>query len=158
MRHIGARVMTTSDQSVAALLSWYNEPTPIPKAQAVSNALVEWLRATEQLTSEGATPSNIQKRISLTTLMSRIPEVMRAFEALEAISDDLDIDDMIKAVRRIGNKYSSIQSQKRAIAMMVGNYDNTQEKDNELSSAMLAPAHKRKKFGRCKFHDGGKCK
>ena len=46
VRHIGARVMTTSDQSVAALSSWYNEPTPIPKAQAVSNALVEWLRAT----------------------------------------------------------------------------------------------------------------
>ena len=104
VRHIGARVMTTSDQSVAALSSWYNEPTPIPKAQAVSNALVEWLRATEQLTSEGAPPSNIQRRISLTTLMSRAPEVMRAFEALEAMSDDLDIDDMIKAVRRIGNK------------------------------------------------------
>ena len=49
VRHIGARVMTISDQSVAALSSWYNEPAPITKAQAVSNALVEWLRVTEQL-------------------------------------------------------------------------------------------------------------
>ena len=47
--HIGASVMTTSDQSVAALSSWYNEPTPITKAQMVSNALMGWLRTTEQL-------------------------------------------------------------------------------------------------------------
>ena len=47
--HIGARVMTTSNQSVAALTSWYNEPAPITKAQAVSNALVEWLRVTEKI-------------------------------------------------------------------------------------------------------------
>ena len=51
--HIGARVVTTSDQSVAALSSWYNEPTPITKAQMISNALVEWLRVTEQLSAEG---------------------------------------------------------------------------------------------------------
>ena len=160
VRHIGARVMTTSDQSVAALSSWYNEPTPITKAQAVSNALVEWLRATEQLTSEGAAPSLIQQRISLQQLMSKIPEVLRAFEALEAISDDVDIEAMIKAARRIGNKHSSVQSQKRAIAMMVGANSVTHENDgeNENSSAMAAPAHKRKKVGRCKFHDGGKCK
>ena len=158
--HIGARVMTTSDQSVAALSSWYNEPVPITKAQMVSNALVEWLRATEQLTAEGAAPSLIQQRISLQQLMSRIPEVLRAFEALEAICDDVDIADMIKAARRIGNKHTSVQSQKRAIAMMVGSNSVTQHNDeeNENSSAMAAPAHKRKKVGRCKFHDGGKCK
>ena len=158
--HIGARVMTTSDQSVAALSSWYNEPVPITKAQMVSNALVEWLRATEQLTAEGAAPSLIQQRISLQQLMSRIPEVLRAFEALEAICDDVDIADMIKAARRIGNKHTSVQSQKRAIAMMVGSNSVTQNNDeeNENSSAMAAPAHKRKKVGRCKFHDGGKCK
>ena len=118
--HIGARVMTTSDKSVAALSSWYNEPTPITKAQAVSNALVEWLRDIDQLTSEGAAPSVIQQRISLQQLMSKVPEVLRAFEALEAIHDDVSVDDMVKAVRRIGNKHSSVASQKRAIAMMVG--------------------------------------
>ena len=50
--HIGARVMTTSDQSVAALSSWYNAPTPTTIAQAVSNALVEWLRVIEQLSAD----------------------------------------------------------------------------------------------------------
>ena len=158
--HIGARVMTTSDQSVAALSTWYNEPTPITKPQLISNALVEWLRVTEQLSSEGAAPSVVQQRISLQQLMSRIPEVLRSFEMLEAISDDVDVEAMIKAVRRIGNKHSSVQSQKRAIAMMVGSNSVEQENDdkNENSSAMAAPAHKRKKIGRCKFHDGGKCK
>ena len=63
--HIGARVMTTSDQSVAALSSWYNEPTPITKAQAVSNALGEWLRVTEQLRTEGVAPPEVQQRVSL---------------------------------------------------------------------------------------------
>ena len=63
--HIGARRMTTSDQFVAALPSWYNEPILITKAQAVSNALVERLRVTEQLSAEGAAPSEIQQRISL---------------------------------------------------------------------------------------------
>ena len=82
--------MTTSYQSVAALSNWYNEPTPITKAQVVSNALVEWLRITEQLSAEGAAPSEIQQRISLQQLMSRILEVLRAFEALEAAQDDMD--------------------------------------------------------------------
>ena len=120
--HIDARVhvMATPDQSLAALSSWYNEPTPITKAQAVSNALVEWLRDIDQLTSEGAAPSVIQQRISLQQLMSRVPEVLRAFEALEAMHDDVSVDDMIKAVRRIGHTHSSVASQKKAIAMMVG--------------------------------------
>jgi hypothetical protein len=158
--HIGAGVMTTSDQSVAALSSWYNEPTPITRPQMVSNALTEWLRTTEQLSAEGATPSEIQQRISLQQLMSKIPEVLRAFEALEAAHDDVSIELMVKAVRRIGNKHSSVASQKRAIAMMVGasSVTDVDNGDSENSSAMLAPAHKRKKVGRCKFHDGGKCK
>ena len=113
--HIGARVMTTSDQSIAALSSWYNEPTPITKAQAVSNALVEWLRVTEQLSAEGVAPSKIQQRTSLQQLMSKIPEILRAFEALEAAHDDVDVDLMIKSVRRIGNKHSPVASQKRLL-------------------------------------------
>ena len=85
--------------------------------------------------------------------MSRIPEVLRAIEALEAAHDDVDIDLMIKAVTRIGNKHSSVASQKRAIAMMVGTNSVTHENDGEKenSSAMAAPAHKRKKVGRCTF-------
>jgi hypothetical protein len=47
VEHIGARVMTTSDQSVAALTSWNHEPPPNPKAQKESNALTEWHRPTE---------------------------------------------------------------------------------------------------------------
>ena len=126
----------------------------------VSNALTEWLRTTEQWSAEGATPSEIQQRISLQQLMSKIPEVLRAFEALEATHDDVSIELMVKAVRRIGNKHSSVASQKRAIAMMVGANSVTDvgNGDSENSSAMRAPAHKRKKIGRCKFHDGGKCK
>ena len=90
--------------------------------------------------------------------MSRILEVLRAFEALEAISDDVEVEAMIKATRRIGNKHSSVQSQKRAIAMMVGSTLPSSHNDEEDGSAMAASAHKRKKMGRCKFHDGGKCK
>ena len=102
----------------------------------------------------------MQQRISFQQLMSKTPEVLRAFEALEAAHDDVDIDLMIRAVRRIGNKHSSVASQKRAIAMMVGanSVTDVDNEDSENSSAMVAPAHKRKKVGRCKFHDGGKCK
>ena len=71
--------MATSYQSVAAMSSWYNETTPITKVQTVANALVEWLRVTEQLTSEGAAPSIMQQRISLQQLVSKVPEVLRAF-------------------------------------------------------------------------------
>ena len=63
--------------------------------------------------------------------MSKIPEVLRAFEALEAISDEVDIEAMIKATRRIGNKHTSVQSQKRAIAMMVGANSVTHDIDGE---------------------------
>ena len=70
---------------------------------------------------------------------------MRAFEALEAISDDVDIGAMIKATRRIGNKHSYVQSQKRALALMVGANSVTHDNDgeNENSSAMAAPARAR---------------
>ena len=82
-------------------------------------------------------------------------EVLRAFEALEAAHDDVAIELMVKAVRRIGNKHPSVASQKRAIAMIVGANSVTHGNDgeNENLSAMAAPAHKRKKVGRCKFHD-----
>ena len=92
--------------------------------------------------------------------MSRIPEILRAFEALEAAHDDVDVDLMIRAVQRIGNKHSLVASQKRAIAMMVGanSVTGAEAEDFENSSAMVAPAHKRKKVGRYKFHDGEKCK
>ena len=42
--------------------------------------------------------------------------------------------------------------------MMVGSNSVTQNNEEENGSAMAAPAHKKKKVGRCKFHDGGKCK
>ena len=66
----------------------------------------ELLRTTEQLSAEGATPSEIQQRISLQQLMSKIPAVLRAFEALEVAHDDVDVGLMVKSVRRIGNKHS----------------------------------------------------
>ena len=44
--------------------------------------------------------------------------------------------------------------------MVVGanSVTGAEAEDFENSSAMVAPAYKRKKVGRCKFHDGGKCK
>ena len=46
IRHIGARVLTTSDQSVAAPSSWYNDPTPLVKPSAITHSLMVagWLR------------------------------------------------------------------------------------------------------------------
>ena len=31
VRHIGSRIMTSSDQSIATLHAWYNDPTPITR-------------------------------------------------------------------------------------------------------------------------------
>ena len=41
-RHIGSRIMTSSDQSIATLHAWYNDPTPMTHPSAVSDALNEW--------------------------------------------------------------------------------------------------------------------
>ena len=43
-------------------------------------------------------PSTIQQRISLQQLVSRVAEVQRAFEALEALHDDVHIDEMYNYV------------------------------------------------------------
>ena len=64
--------------------------------------------------------------------MSKMPEVLHAFEAPEVPHDDVDVDLMIRSVRRIGNKHSSVASQKRAIAMMVG-ANSVTDVDNEDS-------------------------
>ena len=53
-RHISSRIMTSSDQSIATLHAWYNDPTPITRPSAVSNALNEWERVTEQVTAHDA--------------------------------------------------------------------------------------------------------
>ena len=153
VRHIGSVVMTTSDQSIAALPTWYNAPNPITKPTDVSVALREWLRAEEQLAAQGATPAAVQRRISLMTLFERVPEVQRAFEALQATSEIMDIDDMIAAVTRIGNKYTSVAAQKRAIAMMSGTSKVEQDEHEKAMVAVKKPKH-----GRCKFHDSGHCK
>ena len=160
VRHIGARVMTTSDQSVAALSSWYNDPTPIVKPGLITSALMEWLRVTEQLTADGAAPTEVQQRISLMTLMGKIPEVGRAIEALQAMHDVVTVRHLVAAVERIGNKHSSLANQKRAIAMMVGVNDQGDDGISRASkrreAAMITA--KKPKVGRCKFHDHSSCK
>jgi hypothetical protein len=57
--------------------------------------------------------------------MGKVPDVSRALEALQAVHDVIDIGDMIKAIRRIGNRNTSVAAQKRAIAMMSeGRYED----------------------------------
>jgi hypothetical protein len=166
IRHIGARVLTTSDQSVAALSSWYNDPTPLVKPSAITHSLMEWLRVTEQLKADGAEPSAVQQRISLMALMGRIPEVARAIEALQAMHDTVTVQHLVKAIERIGNRHSSLSNQKRAIAMMVGGAEDTDggsssgggsgRSRRQRETALVAV--KKPKFGRCKFHDHSSCK
>ena len=168
IRHIGARVLTTSDQSVAALSSWYNDPTPLVKPSAITHSLMEWLRVTEQLKADGAEPSAVQQRISLMALMGRIPEVARAIEALQAMHDTVTVQHLVKAIERIGNRHSSLSNQKRAIAMMVGGTEDTDggpssgggggggRSRRQRETALVAV--KKPKFGRCKFHDHSSCK
>jgi hypothetical protein len=151
VRHIEMRLMTASDESIATLSTWYNDPTPVTKTTAVATALDEWHRVLEQLTEYGAAPSVVQQRISLMILMSSVPEIARAFEALQAVSTTMDLQQMIAAVRRVGDRATSVASQKRAVATMmsVNGGNETQEKP----TAMVAV--KRRKHGRCKFHDAG---
>ena len=164
VRHIGRVVMTSSDQSIAVLSAWYNDPTPVTKPSAVSDALNEWIRVGEQLTAEGASPTPVQRRISLAALFGRIPDISRAFDALQAVVDVMDVDDMIKQVRRIGDRNTSLASQKRAIAMMSaaasdssGDVSGEEARRGRKARAMAA-AGKRQKTGRCKFWDSGHCK
>ena len=154
VRYIGLRLMTTSDESIATLSTWYNDPTPVTKTTAVAAALDEWHRVLEQLTEYGAAPSLVQQRISLMTLMGRVPEITRAFEALQAVSGVMDLKQMVAAVRRVGDKATSVVSQKRAVAMMMSTHGDGEEQ--EKPTALVAA--KRRKHGRCKFHDAGHCK
>ena len=157
VRHIGRVVMTSSDQSIGVLSAWYNDPTPVTKPTAVSDALNEWIRVGEQLTAEGASPTPVQRRISLAALFGRIPDISRAFDALQAVADVMDVDDMIKQVRRIGDRNTSLASQKRAIAMMsaaasdsFGDVSGEEARRGRKARAMAASG-KRQKTGRCKF-------
>ena len=104
VRHMGSRIMTSADQSIATLHAWYNDPTPITRPSAVPDALNELERVTEQLTAHDAPPSIVQQRILLMNLMGRVPDVARAFEALQAVSDVVGIDSMVSVVRRIGDR------------------------------------------------------
>ena len=156
VRHIGNRMMASSDQSIATLATWFNDPSPVTKQTAVINALDEWYRVMEQLTEYGAAPSEVQQRISLMTLVGGVPQVTRAFEALQAVSGTMDLAAMVSAARRIGDTASSVASQKRAVAMMTASVDGSGALEPEREVAMVAT--KRRKHGRCKFHDAGHCK
>ena len=95
-------------------------------------------------------------------LMGNVPDVSRALEALQAVHDVIDIDDMVKAIRRIGNRNTSVAAQKRAIAMMSeGRYeddDGTSDGRGNQRRVGAMVAAKKPKIGRCKFHDAGRCK
>ena len=88
----------------------------------------------------------------------------RAFEALQAVSDVVSIDSTVRAVRRIGDRNTSVAAQKRAIAMMLsGHHDDGDDGGIEVGSrqsrrARAMVATKKPKIGRCKLHDGGHCK
>jgi hypothetical protein len=162
IRHIGAMVMTSSDQSIAVLSAWFNDPAPVTRPNAVSESLNEWQRAVEQLIAEGAAPTMVQQRISLQALFGRVPDIVRAFDALQAVSDVMDVDDMVRAVRRIGDRNSSLVAQKRAVAMMSAagaedDFDGAAAGSRGRRARAMV-AGKRQKTGRCKFHDAGHCK
>jgi len=155
VRHIGRVVMTSSDQSIAVLSAWYNDPTLITKPSAVSDALIEWICVGEQLTTEGAGPTPVQRRISLATLFGRIPNISRAFDALQAVSDTMDVDHMTKQVRRNGDRNPSLASQKRAVAMMSaaaadssGDDVNAEGARRGRKAGSMAAVGKRQKTGR----------
>ena len=66
----------------------------------------------------------------------------------------MDLTATIAAVRRIGNIASSVALQKRAVAMMTASADDP----GALEKPTATVATKRRKHGRCKFHDAGQCK
>ena len=71
---------------------------------------------------------------------------------------------MVRAVRRIGDRNTSVAAQKRSIAMMSsGQHDDGDDDGIEAGSRQSRRARamvvaKKYKIGRCKFHDGGHCK
>jgi hypothetical protein len=144
-------VFTSCDDSVGVLSKAFADPTPITRRELVTQAVTNYDDVLEQLVSAGGEPPEITKRTSFKQLFSKIPECVRAFDALEAASEgDVPLEKMRLKIRGLGAKFSSLAKQKTAL--MAGAYAAAEVEPKEPTK--LPPGIPP---GVCKFHATGRC-
>jgi hypothetical protein len=149
---IYSSVLKSSDQSVGVLSKWFNTPPPVTKKERMTQCLVMWQNAYDTLK-----PTDVAARNSLGTLTAEIKEATRAIEALEAVHEEIPVDVMLAALKKVASKFSSVAAQKEAVAMFSDGgataYNVMERKPPQYSNPV-----KRERKGRCKFYDAGVCK
>jgi hypothetical protein len=145
-------VFTSCDDSVGVLSKAFADPTPITRRDRVSQAITHYDDLLDQLISTGAEPPEVTKRTSFKQVFSKIPECVRAFDALEAAAEgDVSLDKMKIKIRALGAKFSSLAKQQTALMA-----DEVACLGEELEGHQKLPMPLPP--GVCKFYAGGKCK
>jgi hypothetical protein len=143
-------VFTSSDDSVGVLSKAFADPTPVTRREMVAPAVTKFDDVLGQLVAEGAEPPEVTKRTSFRQLFSKVPECVRAFEALEAASEgEVTLETMRKKVKALGAKFSSMAKQQTALMVDAGAFGAFEVGDR--TRPPLPP-------GVCKFHAYGSCK
>ena len=103
-------------------------------------------------------PDDVAARNSLVELTSKIEAATRAIDSLEAVHDVIPVATMLKSLKKVAMKFSSIEAQKDAVSMFV---DGQVAYSAYGTSTKPRPPPYKLKEGRkcrCKFYDAGICK
>ena len=141
-----SRVLSSSDESKGVLLDTFNDPEPVRKSADIIPTMVDWQRTVESLEQSNLRQESTAQRLSLIKLYAKIPEVVKKFDALEALHDTIPVMEMIKAITKVGNKYTSVDKTKGAKVFLM-----------KAGTAMASVAEKPRKKVPCRFYTQGKC-
>ncbi len=141
-QHLFRRVLLVTDESIAALQTWFDSPPAVKKRGDLLTALNNWKNVVEELEVAGCPPWGPARRQSLTRMCSSIPEAGAVVTALKAI-DKLEVEALYSGLERLGIDFASQQQQQQALGVF------TQQQQPQQ--------HRQQKVGRCWHWEAGTC-
>ena len=84
IKWIGSAVLTSSDDSVGILQDSYTNCVPVTRKAMLGAGLVQLAAMEQQLAATNCPQSDVSTKLALNRLTSKVPEAVRALEALEA--------------------------------------------------------------------------
>ena len=131
----------------------------------LGSALLYLAGLEQQLEDQNCKQTDVAVKLALNRLTSKTSEAVRALEALEANTAVVAVADLRAAYTSVANKFSSLDSQQKAVAHFASICSEASAHVHVVvgagGSGGGSGGHKdrrpRERTGRCKFHDAGAC-
>ena len=122
-RHITRAIHTVSDEAAAVILKWFVNPPPMlqSKIWMLSSSILQWKKARVTLKVMDAEQSSVVCRVSLDTLVAKLPDVKSNLAALkaqkQAVGHRVTVQEMLTSIQQVADTQHSVKVQNDSVAM-----------------------------------------